>query len=77
MADTDFRGIFAIPPTPFNTDETLDTKGLDSVLNFTVDANDLALVRTNFGFTPPPAAAPEPASMALLGLGTAMMLRRR
>ena len=38
MADKQFRGIFAIPPTPFNPDETLDSKGLDSILNFTVDA---------------------------------------
>lgn len=38
MADRQFRGIFAIPPTPFNPDDTLDRKGLDSVLSFTVEA---------------------------------------
>ena len=44
MADKQFRGIFAIPPTPFNPDETLDSKGLDSILNFTVDAGAHGIV---------------------------------
>jgi 4-hydroxy-tetrahydrodipicolinate synthase len=33
-----FRGIYGIPPTPFNEDETLDRKSLESVLHFTVEA---------------------------------------
>lgn len=33
-----FRGIYGIPPTPFNEDESLDRKGLESVLHFTVEA---------------------------------------
>jgi 4-hydroxy-tetrahydrodipicolinate synthase len=44
MANKQFRGIFGIPPTPFNLDETLDIKGLDSVLNFTVDAGAHGIV---------------------------------
>ena len=33
-----FRGIYGIPPTPFNEDESLDLKSLESVLHFTVEA---------------------------------------
>ncbi len=44
MADKRYRGIFGIPATPFNEDETLDVKGLDSVLNFTVDAGAHGIV---------------------------------
>jgi len=31
------RGIFGIPATPFNEDETIDLRSLESVLHFTVD----------------------------------------
>lgn len=31
------RGIFGIPATPFNEDETIDPKSLESVLHFTVE----------------------------------------
>lgn len=44
MTDKQYRGIFGIPATPFNEDETLDKKGLDSVLNFTVDAGAHGIV---------------------------------
>lgn len=44
MTSKTFRGIFAIPPTPFNPDETLDAKSLDSILNFTVDAGSHGIV---------------------------------
>ncbi len=44
MAEKQFRGIFTIPPTPFNPDETLDRKGLDSILSFTVDAGANGIV---------------------------------
>jgi 4-hydroxy-tetrahydrodipicolinate synthase len=33
-----FRGIFGIPPTPFNADESVDQKSLESVLHFTVES---------------------------------------
>ena len=33
-----FRGIYGIPPTPFNEDESLDMKSLESVLHFTVES---------------------------------------
>ena len=32
-----YRGIFGIPATPFNEDETLDIRSLESVLNFSVE----------------------------------------
>ena len=32
-----YRGIFGIPATPFNEDETLDVRSLESVLNFSVE----------------------------------------
>ena len=32
-----YRGIFGIPATPFNDDETLDIRSLESVLNFSVE----------------------------------------
>ena len=44
MTDKRYRGIFGIPATPFNEDATLDEKGLDSVLNFTVDAGAHGIV---------------------------------
>ena len=34
---TQYRGIYGIPATPFNEDETLDVRSLESVLNFSVD----------------------------------------
>ncbi len=34
---TQYRGIFGIPATPFHEDETLDTRSLESVLNFSVE----------------------------------------
>ena len=33
-----FRGIYGIPPTPFNEDESLDRNSLESVLHFTVES---------------------------------------
>jgi dihydrodipicolinate synthase/N-acetylneuraminate lyase len=33
-----YRGIFGIPATPFNEDETLDVHSLESVLNFSVES---------------------------------------
>lgn len=36
--DSPFRGIYGIPPTPFNEDESLDRKGLEAVVHFTVEA---------------------------------------
>ena len=44
MATKEFRGIFAIPPTPFKSDESLDEKGLDSILNFTIEAGSHGIV---------------------------------
>jgi len=44
MAKKEFRGIFAIPPTPFKSDESLDKKGLDSILNFTVESGAHGIV---------------------------------
>ncbi len=38
MPSKQLRGIFGIPATPFNQDETIDTKSLESVLNFTVES---------------------------------------
>ena len=38
MPAKQFRGIFGIPATPFNEDETIDTRSLESVLNFTVES---------------------------------------
>ena len=38
MAEGQFRGIFAIPATPFHEDESLDRKSLESVLHFTVES---------------------------------------
>ena len=38
MPSKQFRGIFGIPATPFNPDETIDGRSLESVLNFTVDS---------------------------------------
>lgn len=35
---TNLRGIFGITVTPFNDDESLDLKSLESVLNFTIDS---------------------------------------
>jgi len=35
---TPFRGIYGIPVTPFNEDETIDWKSMESVLHFTVEA---------------------------------------
>jgi 4-hydroxy-tetrahydrodipicolinate synthase len=35
---TPFRGIYGIPVTPFNEDETIDWKSMDSVLHFTVES---------------------------------------
>ena len=32
-----YRGIYGIPATPFNEDETLDVRSLESVLNFSVE----------------------------------------
>ena len=32
-----YRGIFGIPATPFNEDETLDVRSLESVLDFSVE----------------------------------------
>ncbi|MBP37985.1 MAG: dihydrodipicolinate synthase family protein [Dehalococcoidia bacterium] len=32
-----YRGIYGIPATPFNEDETLDIRSLESVLNFSVE----------------------------------------
>ena len=32
-----FRGIFGIPVTPFNNDESIDYKSLEKVINFTVE----------------------------------------
>ncbi|MGA0276166.1 MAG: dihydrodipicolinate synthase family protein [Dehalococcoidia bacterium] len=32
-----FRGIYGIPATPFNEDETLDTRSLEAVLDFSVE----------------------------------------
>ena len=34
---TQYRGIYGIPATPFNEDETLDVRSLESVLHFSVD----------------------------------------
>ncbi|SVA25363.1 uncharacterized protein METZ01_LOCUS78217, partial [marine metagenome] len=34
---TQYRGIYGIPATPFNEDETLDVRSLESVLNFSVE----------------------------------------
>jgi dihydrodipicolinate synthase/N-acetylneuraminate lyase len=34
---TPYRGIYGIPATPFNEDETLDVRSLESVLNFSVE----------------------------------------
>ena len=38
MPSKQFRGIFGIPATPFNQDETIDTRSLESVLSFTVES---------------------------------------
>jgi dihydrodipicolinate synthase/N-acetylneuraminate lyase len=32
-----YRGIYGIPATPFNEDETLDVRSLESVLDFSVE----------------------------------------
>ncbi|MBT3994397.1 MAG: hypothetical protein HOF01_01205 [Chloroflexi bacterium] len=32
-----YRGIYGIPATPFNEDETLDIRSLESVLDFSVE----------------------------------------
>jgi dihydrodipicolinate synthase/N-acetylneuraminate lyase len=34
---TQYRAIYGIPSTPFNEDETLDVRSLESVLNFSVE----------------------------------------
>ena len=44
MADQEFRGIYGITPTPFNPDETLDLKGVDAILHFTVEAGAHGIV---------------------------------
>ena len=44
MADQQFRGIYGITPTPFNPDETLDLKGVDAILHFTVEAGAHGIV---------------------------------
>lgn len=36
--NTRYRGVFGIPATPFNEDESLDQKSLESVLHFTVES---------------------------------------
>ena len=33
----EYRGIYGIPATPFNEDETLDLRSLESVLEFSVE----------------------------------------
>jgi len=38
VSSKQLRGIYGIPATPFNQDETLDRKGLESVLRFTVES---------------------------------------
>ena len=42
-----------------------------------VDATDLAILAANFGYIAPAGAVPEPATMGLLALGAAGLLRRR
>ena len=37
MNNKKFRGIFGIPVTPFNNDESIDYKSLEKVINFTVE----------------------------------------
>ena len=32
-----FRGIFGIPVTPFNTDDSLDKKSLEKIIHFTIE----------------------------------------
>ncbi|NQW16927.1 MAG: dihydrodipicolinate synthase family protein [Chloroflexi bacterium] len=44
MADQQFRGIYGITPTPFNPDESLDLKGVDAILHFTIDAGAHGIV---------------------------------
>ena len=44
MANHRFRGIYGITPTPFNSDETLDLKGVDAILHFTVEAGAHGIV---------------------------------
>ncbi len=38
QSDAPYRGIYGIPPTPFNEDESIDWKSLESVLHFTVES---------------------------------------
>ena len=37
MNNKKFRGIFGIPVTPFNNDESIDYNSLEKVINFTVE----------------------------------------
>ena len=37
LKDSKYRGIFGIPATPFNEDESLDLYSLEKVLDFTLN----------------------------------------
>jgi hypothetical protein len=42
-----------------------------------IDATDLAILSGNFGYVAPAGAVPEPATIGLIALGAAGLLRRR